>query len=121
MHHNHEEEISRLCQEAANTYVNKDLPSKHLHEKSSLDLYEIMAAIATTAYELAQKWLPTHIHKKGGLYKLIGFGNHTETNQRFAVYEDAKGKLWIRPVEMFKEPGRYTPIQELRNNGGKKE
>ncbi len=52
---------------------------------------------------------PTHRHRKGGLYRLIGYGNHTETGELFAVYWDADGKLWPRPAAMF-DDGRFTPL-----------
>lgn len=53
---------------------------------------------------------PTHRHRKGGLYHLIGYGPHTETGELFAIYRGADGKLWPRPAAMF-DDGRFTPIE----------
>ena len=42
-------------------------------------------------------------HYKGGIYNVISLAIHTETEDRLVVYEDAKGQLWVRPVDMFLE------------------
>jgi hypothetical protein len=51
---------------------------------------------------------PTHRHRKGGLYELLGYGRHTETGDALAVYRSDDGTLWVRPREMF-DDGRFTP------------
>ena len=49
-------------------------------------------------------------HYKGGEYNVMGVGEHTETGEKFVVYEQLydspeggtkKGKKWIRPLKMF--------------------
>lgn len=45
----------------------------------------------------------TYKHYKGGFYKAIGIGKHTETEESLVFYIDSKGNLWARPVEMFLE------------------
>lgn len=41
-------------------------------------------------------------HYKGGLYRLIGEGRHTETNESLVIYVSVEtGKLWVRPSDMF--------------------
>jgi len=41
-------------------------------------------------------------HYKGGIYKLLSTSvYHTETNERLAVYENAEGKVFARPYDMF--------------------
>lgn len=44
-------------------------------------------------------------HFKGGEYKLLGIGRHSEDiNQEFAVYQSLKtGYIWIRPLKIFLE------------------
>jgi hypothetical protein len=43
-----------------------------------------------------------YIHYKGGVYSVIGVGEHTETGEPLVVYT-AQGKIWIRPLSMFTE------------------
>jgi hypothetical protein len=52
---------------------------------------------------------PTHRHRKGGLYRLIGYAHHTEEVAVVAVYADSDGVLWARPAEMF-DDGRFQPV-----------
>lgn len=73
------------------------------------DLYLARADEVIAAYEAAGN-TPTHRHRKGGLYQLLGYGPHTETGELFAIYRDAEGKLWSRPAAMF-DDGRFTPIE----------
>ena len=36
------------------------------------------------------------------LYKIIGFGKHTETNEHMVIYESLYDyQIWIRPLELF--------------------
>ena len=44
-------------------------------------------------------------HFKGNLYEVIGVAHHSETDEAFVVYRPlyGKGKLTIRPLEMFIE------------------
>jgi len=42
----------------------------------------------------------THRHYKGGLYRLIGFGTHTETKEPMVLYEHLwphERAMWVRP------------------------
>ncbi len=39
-------------------------------------------------------------HFKGDYMYVIGVGKHTETMEDVVVYTH-KGKIWVRPVEMF--------------------
>ena len=52
---------------------------------------------------------PTHKHKRGGLYHLVGYSTHTETGALEAVYRDKDGELWHRPQAMF-DDGRFEPM-----------
>ena len=46
-------------------------------------------------------------HYKGGLYQVLGVGQHTETNERVVVYVALTGahmpgpRIRVRPIEMF--------------------
>ena len=41
-------------------------------------------------------------HYKGGLYRLIGEGIHTESNEELVFYMSVEtGKLYARPFDMF--------------------
>lgn len=40
-------------------------------------------------------------HYKGGTYSLECIADHTESNERLAIYTDTKGNVWARPLEMF--------------------
>jgi hypothetical protein len=46
-------------------------------------------------------------HFKGKNYRIIGVGCHSESLQEMviyeALYENPKGRLWVRPLEMFLE------------------
>jgi len=44
-------------------------------------------------------------HFKGGMYRLIGVANHSETLEPMVVYQALYGKceLWVRPANMWLE------------------
>jgi len=52
-------------------------------------------------------------HYKGHLYKVVGLARHSETLEWMVVYEalnkSPKGKVWVRPYEMF--------IEEVETDG----
>lgn len=65
-------------------------------------------------------------HYKGGLYRVLGVGCHTETLEYYVVYAPAEPKegipkMWLRPYEMFVETitvdgktcPRFEKISEL--------
>ena len=48
----------------------------------------------------------THRHYKGGYYKIIGCGKHTENNESLVIYQHVwphqdTNTLYCRPMEMF--------------------
>jgi len=55
------------------------------------------------------KWHPTHRHKKGGGYRLLGYGINEADRTDVAIYDDADGTVWVRSREEF-EDGRFTSI-----------
>lgn len=44
-------------------------------------------------------------HFKGGRYRVLGVGRHSESLEELVFYQnlDDKDELWVRPVEMFLE------------------
>jgi hypothetical protein len=58
----------------------------------------------------------TYKHKKGNLYRVDAIAKHTETLEEMvvytALYENPAGKVWVRPLKMFQEPGRFTLVSD---------
>jgi len=48
-------------------------------------------------------------HYKGGRYKVIGIGNHSESMDELVIYQALydDNRIWARPLEMFKEEVEY--------------
>ena len=45
--------------------------------------------------------------RTGRIYRFIGYGTHTETEDPVAVYQGGPdGRIWVRPIDMF-EDGRF--------------
>lgn len=42
-------------------------------------------------------------HYKGGIYKPIDIGRHTETLEWMVISKDINGRTWIRPYKMWFE------------------
>lgn len=41
-------------------------------------------------------------HFKGGIYKVLGIGVHSETAELMVIYSSERDtKIWIRPLDMF--------------------
>lgn len=42
-------------------------------------------------------------HFKGGLYQIVAVAAHSETNERYVVYQELYGDMdvWVRPYDMF--------------------
>lgn len=41
-------------------------------------------------------------HYKGGIYQIIGYAKHTETEDKLICYKSFKDPtIWARPLEMF--------------------
>ena len=51
-----------------------------------------------TIPKAGEKWQ----HFKGHVYKIIGFGNHTERMELVVIYQEAGDCVyWVRPLEKF--------------------
>ncbi|MEM6464565.1 MAG: DUF1653 domain-containing protein [Pseudomonadota bacterium] len=55
------------------------------------------------------KWRPTHRHKKGGLYRVLGQAILEADRSDVVIYDDADGATWVRSRAEF-EDGRFTPL-----------
>jgi len=55
-------------------------------------------------------WHPTHRHKKGGGYRLLGYGVLEADRTRVAIYDDCDGNVWVRNSDEFEELDRFKPI-----------
>lgn len=60
--------------------------------------------------QVAAPWAATHRHKKGGLYRLLYEGVYEPDRSPVAIYDDAEGTIWVRPLEEFND-GRFTPLK----------
>lgn len=65
------------------------------------------------SYErLDSEFKPTHLHKKGRYYQVVGEGIIEESCTPAVIYKNDAGMTWIRPSEEFYD-GRFTPIEEI--------
>lgn len=87
---------------------------------------EAAAALSTEPGE-AERWQPTHRHKKRGTtYRLDGYGELQTAAPigdyaKVAIYRAEDGKTWVRPVSEFND-GRFealpaTPLPEDTRHG----
>lgn len=69
--------------------------------------------VARTGHRLSEalaRELATHQHYKGGLYRVLGEGMHTETKEVMVIYEHLyphERTIWLRPKEIF-----FSPVEE---------
>lgn len=54
-------------------------------------------------------WSPTHVHRKGGQYRLIGYGINEADRTPVAMYDDRDGTVWVRAKSEFLD-GRFTQL-----------
>lgn len=63
-----------------------------MHAMNDMNKYE------RTIPKAGEKWM----HFKGHVYKIIGFGNHTERMELVVIYQEAGDcTYWVRPLEKF--------------------
>ena len=55
-------------------------------------------------------WHPTHRHKKGGGYRLLGYGVLEADRSPVAIYDDIDGTVWVRDADEFNEIDRFSPV-----------
>ena len=56
-------------------------------------------------------WRPTHQHRKGGLYRLIGPAVYEDDRSDVVIYDDAEGTVWVRSATEFSD-GRFTALND---------
>lgn len=54
-------------------------------------------------------WHPTHRHRKGGGYRVLGHGILEADRSDVVIYDDADGTIWVRSKSEFYD-GRFTPL-----------
>ena len=75
-------------------------------KKRSRDLLQLQAG---KEVDLAS-WNPTHRHRKGGFYRILGDGILEADGRFMTIYDDAEGTTWIRSTAEF-DDGRFEPCQ----------
>jgi hypothetical protein len=55
-------------------------------------------------------WRATHLHKKGGFYRVIAEGLLEADRSDVVIYDDAQGQVWVRPAAEFWD-GRFTAVE----------
>lgn len=55
------------------------------------------------------RWQPTHRHKKGGLYRVIGPAILEADRSDAVMYDDADGTVWVRAAAEFYD-GRFSEL-----------
>jgi len=54
-------------------------------------------------------------NKKGNLYEVIAVATHSENEEQFVVYKCCQsGRVWIRPLDMFKEEVEINGVKKPR-------
>lgn len=54
-------------------------------------------------------------HFKGGVYRVLGTANHSETGGQLVVYQSVEsGVLWARPLQNFQESVEASGYQGPR-------
>jgi len=60
--------------------------------------------------QIAATWRATHLHVKSGrLYRVITRGEIEADLTACVVYDDAAGRVWVRPAAEF-DDGRFTVV-----------
>ena len=68
-------------------------------------------SVITLADDTMAAWVPTHRHRKGGLYRLLAFGTNEADRSSVAIYDDAAGTVWVRSAAEFND-GRFASLPE---------
>lgn len=56
-------------------------------------------------------WAPTHQHRKGGYYRVVGHAILEADRSPVTLYDDAEGTTWVRATEEF-EDGRFRALTD---------
>jgi len=61
-------------------------------------------------WPFCKAWVATHVHRKGGHYRLRMTALLESDRSEVAIYDDASGTVWVRPLAEFND-GRFRPIK----------
>lgn len=54
-------------------------------------------------------------HFKGGMYRVLGIVQHSETEELLVMYESLRnGTFWVRPLQMFASPVDRVKYPDVR-------
>lgn len=56
------------------------------------------------------EWHPTHVHKKGGEYRLLEHAILEADRSEVVIYDDKEGTIWVRSKSEFYD-GRFRPVE----------
>jgi len=86
-------------------------PSMWLVDKAGIaaEIRQLAASDAALSQQGQQGWRPTHQHRKGGLYRVITRAELEADLSPVVVYDDANGRVWVRPAAEF-DDGRFAPL-----------
>lgn len=57
----------------------------------------------------SSRWVPTHVHKKGGKYRYLYTGILEADRSAVVIYDDRDGLVWVRACQEFHD-GRFKPV-----------
>jgi len=57
-------------------------------------------------------WHPTHMHRKGGMYRVIGPAIYEADRSDVVIYDDVDGTVWVRATVEFYD-GRFTALRDM--------
>lgn len=66
-----------------------------------------------------QDWQPTHRHRNGGLYRVLGKAIWEPDRTAVVIYDDAEGQVWVRPKQAF-DDGRFTLLRPSASTSARK-
>lgn len=59
----------------------------------------------------ARAFVPTHRHRKGGLYRVVARGRLERDLAPVVIYASPEGLVWVRPAAEF-DDGRFAPLTD---------
>lgn len=65
-----------------------------------------------------QRWVPTHEHYKGGLYRVIARGRIEADLSPCVIYDDEAGNTWVRPADDFDQTDPFVRFAAIPRSDG---
>lgn len=63
-------------------------------------------------FEAPRIWRPTHQHRKGGEYRVLGHGVLESDRSDVVIYDDRSGTIWVRSKAEFYD-GRFSAMNVI--------